>query len=236
MQAPYLPDVSMQREDLPPHVVPAMLQSYTRHLKEAALFDEKDFSSLPGIEITRCVCIGLGNFTRPFSHLKSGDHAAGLGPRNDSLLQLAALSVMLELLARRHSVAKVYFQDPRFTGFEKGFLRGLGYGVVDDPEAFGLVDSNTFLFAPVVGADVLVRALEHQSPALHVGNCVEWIIAGISDQDVDTRSEDWKATFCRFRNETIAREMRFCKKYWMGMDGSARVLLPKGKNNIGGEE
>lgn len=240
MQNPHQPDLSLQRDDLPPHALPALLQSYTHHLKSAALFDAADFAPPPGVRITRCVCLGLGNFTRPFARLQSGDHAAALGPRNDAMLQLAALSVMLELLARTtaHPVEQVYCQDPHFTAAEKEFLQqGLGYGVVEDPEAFGLVDAATFLFAPVVGADVLVRAVERKSPALFVGNCVEWIIAAMSDFPVveGGSGDEEKAVFCRFRDETVVREMRFCKKYWMGVDGSARVLLPKGKTDVGSE-
>ena len=214
-----------------------MLQTYITHLKSSGLLDEQDFSSLTGIKITQCVCIGLGNFTRPFKHEKSTDHAACLGPRNDSLLQLAALYIVLEFLAKEHSIENIYFQDPAFTDFEKWFLHGLGYSVIDDPEAFGLVGSTTFLFAPVNIYDVWVQALERESPAFFIGNCVDMTIANFSGprHHAEYGFEDREAMleiFRRFRKETIVRRIPFCKKYWLGL-GDARVLLPKGKTSIG---
>lgn len=237
MRAPYLPNVSLQREDLSPGDVPAMLLSYIKHLKEADLIDE-DFPSLPGVKITQCVCLGLGNITRPFRHLKSEDHAAGLGQRNDSLLQLAALYIILELLAETHDVENVYFQDPDFTDFEKSFLRGQGYKVVDDPEAFNLVHSTTFLFAPVVADFVWAQALEHASPALYIGNRVDSAIKSVSNSDLSYGPEEKKAMLMslrRFREETVALEIPFCKKYWLG-SGSARMLRPEEKTSSGSEE
>lgn len=214
-----------------------MLQSYITHLKSSGLFDEKYFSSLPGIEITRCVCIGLGNFTNPSKDEKSKDHAACLGPRNDSLLQLAALYIILGFLAKEHSIENVYFQEPKFTDFEIWFLRGLGYIILEDPEAFSLVNSATFLFAPVNRYDVWVEALEHESPAFFIGNCVDWTIENISrlqplnDYGFEAR-EAMLETFRRFRKETVVRGIPVCKKYWLGY-GEARVLLPKEKTSIG---
>ena len=221
---------------MPPQIVSAKLQSYIKHLKNIALIDKKDFTLPGGIKITQCVCLGLGNFTRPFKHLKSGDHAASLGPRNDALLQLAALSIILELLARTHPVENVYFQDPEFTDFEIRFLRGLGYTVLKDPEAFSLVGSTTFLFAPVVCSDVWVKALEHASPAFYIGNCVDLTMTNIAEDCLGYSAEEIEAaleTLYRFKKETVAREIPFCDKYWMGGDGSARVLLPKGKASSG---
>ena len=233
MQASYSPYVAMMTEELPPQIVPAKLQSYKKHLKDIALIDEKDFSSLPGgVKITQCVCLGLGNFTRPFKHLKSGDHAACLGPRNDSLLQLAALSIILELLAKTHPVKNVYFQDPDFTEFEICFLRGFGYKVVEDPEAFSLVGSTTFLFAPVVCYDVWVKAVERASPAFYVGNCVDLTMTNIAEDGLSCSAEEAEAaleTLYRFKKETLAWDVPFCNKYWMGEEGSARILLPRGK-------
>lgn len=237
MQAPYHLNVSMTTRDLPRHIVPKVLHSYITHLKDIALIDEKDFSSLPGgVKITQCVCLGLGNFTRPFKYLKSGDHAACLGPRNDSLLQLAALSIILEVLAKKHPVENVYFQDPKFTDFEVQFLRGLGYRVIEDPQAFSLVDSTTFLFAPVVCYDVWLKALEHASPALYIGNCVDLTMTKIAEDGLDYSAEEIEAaleTLYRFKKESVAWEVPFCSKYWMGEEGSARVLLPKGKASTG---
>ena len=238
MQAPCLPDDPLQREDLPPLIVGPMLDLYRTHLKQIALIDE-DFPSLSGIKITQCVCIGLGNITRHFSHLEFGDHVACLGKRNDSLLQLAALSIFLELLAKSHPVENVYFQDPSFTDYEKSFLSGLGYKVVDDPEAFNLVNSTTFLFAPVVDDVVWAKALEHASPALYIGKCVDLTLTEVSYIELGYGFEERETmlkTLPRFRKETVALEIPFCKKYCMGSSGSARMLLPKGNASNGSEE
>ena len=237
MRASCLPNVSTQREDLPPWDVPAMLLSYIEYLKALALID-RYFPSLPGVKITQCVCIGLGNITRPFRHLESVGHAAGLGKRNDSLLQLAALYIILELLAETHAVENVYFQDPNFTDFEESFLRGQGYNIVYDPEAFNLVDSTTFLFAPVVAGFIGAKALEHASPALYIGNCINSTMKSVSDPDLSYDPEERKLilkALRRFRKETVALDIPFCKQYWLG-SGSARMLLPEEETSSGSEE
>ena len=110
-------------------------------------------------------------------------------------------------------------------------MRGLGYSVVDDPEAFSLVGSTTLLFAPVNRYDVWVEALERESPAFFIGNGVDGTIANFTGPQyhADYGFEDREAmleTFRRFKKETIVRYIPFCKKYWMGY-GEARVLLPK---------
>lgn len=111
-----------------------------------------------GSPITQCISLGLGNFDE-------GDPQSGT-----SLHQLAVLTVLLQILADRHNIQKIYFQDPVFTEVERAFLRSLGYTVLEDPAACEKMSAETFLFAPFLPYDVAASALMVAFPALYIGN------------------------------------------------------------------
>ncbi|KAL8795455.1 MAG: hypothetical protein Q9195_002044 [Heterodermia aff. obscurata] len=112
------------------------------------------------IEITTCVCLGLGSLT------------GGKLPET-SLFELAALVTILESLGAKHQISTVYMQDPIFNLLDEEFLCSLGYTVVSNPAGFTKIGATTFLFAPHLEWPVYSTALQNRSPALCIGNDVQ---------------------------------------------------------------
>lgn len=57
-------------------------------------------------------------------------------------------------------------------------------------------------------------------------------MTNIAEDSLGYSAEESEAaleTLYRFKKETMSREIPFCNKYWMGEEGFARVLHPKGK-------
>ena len=125
------------------------------------------------VRITQCICLALGHFgTRRDADPRFGEF---VGP----LHQLAVLTVLLQVLRTKHDIPHVYFQDPLFGIVEIAFLRSLGYTVLDNPDAFGMMSPSTFLFAPYCPDDVNCWALRSSFPALYIGprpQLVSWAI------------------------------------------------------------
>lgn len=62
-----------------------------------------------------------------------------------------------------------FYQEPRFTPNDKGFLEGLGGKVVDSPGSYDLVDEGTLIFGVHLYCDIWAAALQHKLPAIYVG-------------------------------------------------------------------
>ena len=115
------------------------------------------------IELTSCVCLGLGSLT------------GGKFPET-SFFELAALVTILEVLnqKKKHKVSTVYMQDPVFNSLDEDFLRSsMGYVVVSTPLAFTKIDHATFLFAPHLEWPVYSTALRDTPPGLCIGNDIQ---------------------------------------------------------------
>ena len=168
-----------------------------------------------GVKLTKCICLGLGNFNIVPS--KKDASLSGGQPRKSlqSLHQLAILTVMLEILAESHSIQEVYFQDPAFTKVEKKFLQSLGYTVLENPAAFSEMSVSTFLFSPFIGYDVTSCALAVSFPALYIGNCPAKVLEGLRlPKGRDT--EEIIGNFTRFRDAFVDGELlpRFEQHFW----------------------
>lgn len=72
---------------------------------------------------------------------------------------------------------EVFAQDPIFTENDKTFLASRGIKVLEDPEAFDLIDEHTFVYAPFLGWAQWSDAM------LHGECCVLWS-THISQRDV----------------------------------------------------
>ena len=156
-----------------------------------------------GIRLTKCICLGLGNFNivpGKKDASQSGSHPS------TSLHQLAVLIVMLQILAEGHSIQEVYFQDPAFTKVEKKFLQSLGYTVLEDPAAFNKMSASTFLFAPFVAYNVASSALAVSFPALYMGNSPAKVLEGLRLPDTSHR-EEFITVFDRFQNAVVDGEL-----------------------------
>ena len=166
-----------------------------------------------GIRLTKCICLGLGNFNIVPSK-KDASQSSDPQPRK-SLHQLAVLTVMLELLVENHSIEEVYFQDPAFTKVEKKFLQSLGYTVLEDPAAFSEMSVSTFLFSPFIGYDVTSCALAVSFPALYIGNCPGKVVESLRLPKGRYR-EEIVEIFTRFQNAVVHGELlpRFEEQFW----------------------
>lgn len=68
----------------------------------------------------------------------------------------------------------MYFQDPTFNDMDKSFLEGLGYTVLERPDATNRVDEDTFLFAPHLDFKNIATALTIAHPSLYMGSTLEF--------------------------------------------------------------
>ena len=163
----------------------------------------KIFAFDHGIRLTKCICLGLGNFNIVPSKKEAAQSG---GHPSTSLHQLAVLIVMLEILVEGHSIQEVYFQDPAFTKVEKRFLQSLGYTVLEDPAAFEQMSASTFLFAPFVAYNVASSALAVSFPALYMGNSPAKVLEGLRLPGTSHR-EEFIAMFDRFQNAVVDGEL-----------------------------
>jgi len=69
-------------------------------------------------------------------------------------------------------IKTVYAQDPVFNTLDRQLLASLGIRVVQDPDAFALVDRQTFLYSPGAERSHLMKMLP-SSPALFFGGPIE---------------------------------------------------------------
>ena len=159
-----------------------------------------------GITLTKCICLGLGNFNIVPS---KKDASQSSDQSKTSLHQLAVLIVMLEILVEGHSIQEVYFQDPAFTKVEKKFLQSLGYTVLKDPAALKEMSASTFLFAPFIGYTVATSALANSFPALYMGNSPTKVLEGLQSPDT-SHTEEYITVFKRFQNAVVDGELLPC--------------------------
>ena len=167
---------------------------YHRALKSIMDFDN-------GVPITQCICLGLGNFDIDADN--KGNPQFRWRPA--SLHQLAVLTVLLQILAEKHTVQETYFQDPAFTDVEKAFLRSLGYTVLEDPAACEKMSANTFLFAPFLDYNVAASALMVAFPALYIGNSPDKCLGSLRLYHNHPKPEFQERirTFDRFRDAVV---------------------------------
>ena len=164
------------------------------------LFSKSLLNSHSGNTITRCVCIGVGAFQpqrlwpEQFSKISKEQLQYDV---YSALDQMAFLTALLSLLRKRHENLEVYIQDPIYKDAEIAFLRDrLNYTVLQTPQAFDKITTETFVFAPYVAEDLVAEALEKAHPALYIGNNVDERIeklkklgpAHSGDVEVGTRS------------------------------------------------
>jgi hypothetical protein len=108
--------------------------------------------------VENVVCLGLGSLQ---SSRREG--------RRSSATQLAALQTIKNALGGE---LKVVAQDPQFTELDKEFLVGLGFSVVDDPEAFTKIGEGSLVYAIHCYAKVYKAASDAPRPALLIGTDV----------------------------------------------------------------
>ncbi|SPQ19190.1 4b58bd9d-08b4-4186-b050-c129f4a80113 [Thermothielavioides terrestris] len=82
---------------------------------------------------------------------------------------------------------KCVVQEPRFTQTDKEFCARLGLQVVENPDAFALVDENTLLFGIHMELDIYNQALA-SLPGIYVGAGLEEWEKVVDHDDGDSKS------------------------------------------------
>ncbi len=171
---------------------------------------EQDLSLFPNSTITKCVCLGLGNIAKHMT-VPGTEHVA-------SIKQLVVLQKLLILLRRKHSIAEVFFQDPKVTDVEAAFLKSLGYIIVEDPQAYNQVDENTLVFAPRFPNDLIVKCLGRAYPALYIGldldGAIEYVTQMNSNPNATPFIVDQLSRFRDAKSKTqmpILDNLRWCE-------------------------
>ena len=142
------------------------------------IFNDK-LNLLPKIEITNCVCLGLGSFTGVEGQRLSAEDVAN---REDSLHQLVILTMILDpdLLGAKHTVRNSWFQEPGLSQTDEVFLNGLGFSTLQFPTALEKITSTTFVFAPRVPYYLTVGVFTACHPALYIGNRLDYLVQQLS--------------------------------------------------------
>ena len=188
----YQPQYSFGDEKLSPTAIPPGLTirdvstSFDRYLKlwtRSSCLKKlqdgfRDTILASNIEITSCVCLGLGSLT------------GGKLPET-SFFELAALVTILEFLGEKRKISKVYMQDPVFNLLDEEFLCSLGYIVAPNPVGFTKIDETTFLFAPHLEWPVYNTALQNNPPSLCIGNDIQEYL----DSPLKVASAEAKSVF-----------------------------------------
>ena len=136
-------------------------------------------SLLPAIEITNCVCLGLGSFTGAEGQRLSAEDVAD---RENSLHQLVILTMILgpDHLGAKNNVRKSWFQDPGISQTDEVFLNGLGFTALQFPAALEKITPTTFVFAPRVPYYLTVGVFTACHPALYIGNRLDYLVQQLS--------------------------------------------------------
>ena len=134
---------------------------------------------LPEIEITNCVCLGLGSFTGVEGQTLSAEDVAD---RENSLHQLVILTMILDpdLLGAKHTVRTSWFQEPGLSQTDEIFLNGVGFTALQFPTALEKITSTTFVFAPRVPYYLTVGVFTACHPALYIGNRLDYLVQQLS--------------------------------------------------------
>jgi hypothetical protein len=91
--------------------------------------------------------------------------------RRASATQLAALQTIITSLGEENG-SKVILQDPQYTALDKEFLTSLGYGVVEDPEAFKEIGEGSLVYAIHCYAKVYKAVSDGKRPKALIGTDV----------------------------------------------------------------
>ena len=97
--------------------------------------------------------------------------SSGREGRRASATQLAAMQTFIDVLGAKGM--EVVLQDPQFTELDKEFLGGMGYKVVDDPDAFRKITEASLVYAIHCYVDVYKAISEGPKPALLIGTDIE---------------------------------------------------------------
>ncbi|WEW55962.1 hypothetical protein PRK78_001397 [Emydomyces testavorans] len=137
---------------------------------------EQELARFPGT-IYNCVAVGLGS---PSGLLRGG----WVDRRSISMFQLAALESILGLLSQTKTInaENLYAQDPVFNDMDKKLLQSIGFKVVQDPQAFSMVEEGTFLYAPGAERVHLMKLLPH-NPVLFFGSCLDGMHSVSMEED-----------------------------------------------------
>lgn len=162
-----------------------------------SLILERDILPAGNLVITQCVCLGLGSLTAG-SESSSYELAALV-----SILEILGTLLLMPLekehkpqfsaplsastplpkltqisTGKKHHIRDIIFQDPVFNALDRSVLQGLGYTVVEIPDALAKLNGTTFLFAPHLECCHYATALGTATPVLSVGSDLHVYVDG----------------------------------------------------------
>lgn len=115
--------------------------------------------------VSSAVCLGIGTFDPP---------DGGWDTKRRTFAQLIAFLILVEAFeGKLGRKIDCVFQEPVFTEPDKAFIASLGHRVVDSPQGFDLVASDTLLFGVHLYRPIYSKALERCLPAVFVGTDLE---------------------------------------------------------------
>ncbi|KUJ08310.1 uncharacterized protein LY89DRAFT_742148 [Mollisia scopiformis] len=118
-----------------------------------------------GQPISNIVCLGIGN-----------RRARDI----DQFVLLAQIATQLSV-AQPSILDNIVAQDPNMSPEMKGLFQIHGCRVVEDPEAFGFVGPDTFLFAPFLPIFAVLRGLRNRGCTdfgMYIGNDLKRMVGG----------------------------------------------------------
>ncbi|MCJ1372292.1 hypothetical protein MMC20_003515 [Loxospora ochrophaea] len=137
--------------------------------KDLQTFFRETIFSVQSLEITSCMCLGLGSLAKGSRY-------------NWSMYQLVAFESWITLLKTQHDIKHIYFQDPVFNSLDVEFLQSKGYTVIQNPKSESLLSSTTFLYSAYCEGDVVQASLAAAHPALYIGDDlranISWMCCG----------------------------------------------------------
>lgn len=114
------------------------------------------------LNITNCICFGLSSPT--------GFVGSGVDRRNVAMYQLAAFKSVIDIIrGKQDQRPEAFTQEPLFNTLDVTLLSHLNIKVVEHPEAFKLITSNTFAFCPCA-EQYVVRGALFRFPAIYMGS------------------------------------------------------------------
>ena len=115
----------------------------------------------PDAPVSTAVCLGIGTF----------DPDDGSWPlKRRTHVQLAAFeTIVAALRGRPDQPIRSVFQEPCFTSSDKAFLEARGHEIMESPDAYDLVEADTFLYGLHLYSDIYAEAIAKHIPAMFIG-------------------------------------------------------------------
>lgn len=198
---------------------------------------EEELELFPNNTITRIVCLGLNRITARMTWQ---------GPRERSnyeqstapFHQFVFMTLLLDLLKKRHNITEVILQDPAFKEVEIAFFESLGFKVLRDPQAYFAVDAETFVYGPRFPRDLIIKFIGMAFPAVFIGENLNEAITFTQATNQGPAAPHLIEQLAKFRDAMRERPMsNFDNEHWCrGTSIYWNLRLERQEPSLGAEE